>query len=98
MFGAGLRIRGDNLVFVTASTTLDRLWHYYCDETWYISNSLPAILETSKLDLLDEYDYPSALISIRRGLNRYVRTIPTTGGDLHITYFHNLVFNNNSLV
>jgi hypothetical protein len=98
MFGTGLHLRGDSTVFVTPSTTLDRLWHYHNSETWHVSNSLPAILAASKLDLLDEYDYPSALISIRRGLNRYVRTIPTTGGDLHVTYFHNLVFDNNRLV
>jgi hypothetical protein len=97
MFGTGIHCRRDNIVFVTPSTTLDRLWHYHTDEFWYVSNSLPAILATVKLDLIDEYNYPSALISIYRGLNSFVRTIPTTGGDLHVTYFHNLLFDGKSL-
>lgn len=97
VFGTGFRIRGNSIVFVTPSTTLDRLWHYNSNESWYISNSLPAILAIAKLALIDEYDYPSALTSICRGLDRFVRAIPTTSGDLQVTYFHNLSLDANGL-
>jgi hypothetical protein len=43
------------------------------------------------LALISDYDYASAMESIKDGLVSYVREIPSTRSAIHVTYFHNLV-------
>ena len=47
VFGSGIRIRGQKVVFVSSGTVFDRLWHTSPGADHYVSNSLPALLAVS---------------------------------------------------
>jgi hypothetical protein len=89
--GTGVRIRGDNVVFISSGDTLNRLHHFRDTETFYVSNSLPALMALADVALLPDYDYATAMESIKKGLVSYVREIPTTRGPIQLTYLKNLV-------
>ena len=89
--GTGVRVRGDTVAFVSSGDTLNRLHHFKENETLYVSNSLPALMALADLTLISDYDYASAMESIKDGLVSYVREIPSTRGAIRLTYFHNLV-------
>ena len=44
IFGSGVRVRGDEVVFVSSGSTLDRLWHCQKQNISYAANSLPALM------------------------------------------------------
>lgn len=92
VFGSGLRLRGEKIVFVPAGTTNDRLWHCEIKNKFYISNSLAALLATADLSLVTDYRYDSDIKTICKGLSSYVRRLPTTTADINLQYFHNLEF------
>lgn len=92
IFGSGVRCRGQKVIFVPAGTTSDRLWHCKIKDVFYISNSLPALLAITNLSLITNYRYDRDIKTICKGLNKYVRKLPTTTADIYVQYFHNLVF------
>ena len=72
VYGSGIRLRGDHVVFVSGSTTFDRLWHCRQADTWTVSNSLPALLAAAGLSLRDDHaHYTADIQSITRGINDY---------------------------
>lgn len=88
--GTGIRVRGGDVLFVSAGGTLDRLyWHR---GTWalVVSNSLPALMALTGAGLVDGFDYAAAMASVTRGLAGYVREIPSTRGPVQIVYHDNL--------
>ena len=98
VFGTGVRLRGDDVVFVSSGTTLDRLWHVALDGRIYVSNTLPGIMAVAGLALRPEYRrYQQDIHTIVKGLERYERVIPGDPADLHVTYFHNLRLRGNEL-
>ena len=99
VFGSGIRCRDDKVIFVSAGTMLDHLWHCKHEGRFCVSNSLPALLACEKLTLSDDYlDYAEDIFTMREGLNKYKRTIPTTSSDVHVLYYRNLVYDGRSLV
>ncbi len=95
VFGSGVRKRGSKLCFVTAATGIDRLWHCCLDGNLYVSNSLPALLSATKLNLDTTYFHYAADISTveTKGVFGYKETIPSAEGqEIHVTYFQNLVW------
>ncbi|HUU89933.1 MAG TPA: hypothetical protein VM238_01850 [Phycisphaerae bacterium] len=93
VFGSGIRLRDGQAVFVNSGTTLDRLWSCCHDGTWYVSNSLAALLAVARLSLRDDYqDYSWDMRTIDEGLEHYRRCFPTTSDDMHMIYFHNLIW------
>ncbi|HUT57307.1 MAG TPA: hypothetical protein VNA25_05475 [Phycisphaerae bacterium] len=98
VFGSGIRIRGDRVVFVSAGSTLDRLWHCPHEGSFSVSNSLPALLARTGLSLRDDHlGYAKTMKSICGGLKAYTRTFPSSGSDLSVLYFSNLVFDGECL-
>jgi hypothetical protein len=98
VFGSGIRLRGDSIVFVSSGTTVDRLHALECRGRQYISNSLPCLLAFTggSLDLsCDRYGYIGR--SIVKGLDAYERELPTTVGTVRLTYFHNLSWDGREL-
>jgi hypothetical protein len=91
VFGSGVRLRGDEVVFVSSGTTVDRLHAWEGDAEHYVSNSLPAVLAFAggSLDLFFD-QYGRVARSIVKGLDAYTRDLPTTAGPVRLTYFHNL--------
>lgn len=98
VIGTGVRIRGDNVVFVSSGDTLNRLHHFIDAEMIYVSNSLSCLLTVAGLELIPHYDYASAMESIRDGLVSYCREIPSTRGLIYLTYFDNLTLNGTELM
>jgi hypothetical protein len=98
IFGTGMRLRGSKVIFVSAGTTVDRLCWVQKDDSWYIANSLPALLAVAGVDLRDEYsEYKSDICTLASGIDRYKRAIPSTGNDVELVYFHNLTWDGNRL-
>jgi hypothetical protein len=95
--GTGIRARGDRVLFVSSSDTLNRLHHFVAADRIVVANSLAALLALADLALLPSFDYASAMESIKLGLDRYVREIPVAGGVVPLTYFDNLVVENGRL-
>jgi hypothetical protein len=81
VFGTGIRIRQEQVVFVSSGTTLDRLWYCRDASVWNVSNSLPALLAFGRNRLLESYQrYPQDLCSVVKGLGQYVRELPLEHG------------------
>jgi hypothetical protein len=98
VFGSGVRLRGDTVVFVSSGTTVDRLHAWRGAGGQYVSNSLPCLLAFAggSLDLFFD-QYGSVSRSIVRGLDAYTRDLPTTVGPVRLTYFHNLSWDGHEL-
>ena len=98
VFGSGLRVRGDEVVFVSSGTTLDRLHALDRSDRVHVSNSLPAVLSVANGSLDPRYTgYRKIGRSIMHGLDRYEREVPTTVGTIRLTYFNNLGWDGRSL-
>lgn len=89
VFGTGVRVRDDEVVFVSSGDTLNRL-HYYKERDFiYVSNSFTAIIAVADLDLVNDFDYADALASIMRGLSSHEKVVPSTRGSVHLIYYRN---------
>jgi len=91
VFGSGGRRREDGWVFVSAGSTVDRLHALAFEDGVRVSNTLPGLMEVADATF-DPADgrYYAALGSIVRGIDDYVRFLPTSRGPLQLAYFHNL--------
>lgn len=99
VFGTGIRCRGDRVTFVSSGTVFDRLWHCRNKNTFFIANSLPALLAMSGLDLRTDYDHYSrdVMTIAYGGLTERVRTIPTKTVDIDSTYYNNFILDQGGL-
>jgi hypothetical protein len=97
VFGSGIRVRGQHVVFVPSAATTDRLWHYQRDGSFYVANSLPAILAVTGTHLLMDHHYFTDIRTITGGLSAYRRSIPIDSGELGVQYFHNLQFDGTTI-
>lgn len=99
VFGTGIRIRDNHVVFVSAGTMMDRLYSCQLDQQWFVGNSLPAVLACSGMSLDDEYPgYSDDIRTQMSGLNNYKRTLPTVTGEIQLTYYRNIQYNGENLV
>jgi hypothetical protein len=93
VFGTGIRLRGNSAVFVSSGTTFDRLLYCRRGDSWHFSNSLPALLAVAGLKLREDYPcYAQDALSIVKGLDDRVRTIPTESEVVTSVFYNNLVF------
>lgn len=93
--GTGGKTTDDGLIVASPNHTLDRIWLLKYDEVLLVSNSLTFVLAQTNDDA-DQHSllYDSRLASIKYGLNKYVRSIPTrNGGQVQIYYHCNLLIN-----
>jgi hypothetical protein len=88
VIGTGLRVRGDEVVFVVSSDTLNRLYTFRDEAALLVSNSLPCLLAEADADLIEGFDYGRALGSIVHGPRLADKTMPTT--PVGIAYYDNL--------
>lgn len=99
VFGSGVRIQDDKVVFVSSASTTDRLWYHTDGKTYHVSNSLPAILSFLNLDLIDDHNYWLDIRTICSGLENYLESIPLINGErVCVVYRDNLVFDGKTLV
>jgi hypothetical protein len=81
MTGTGAKLVEGVLMLVTPNHTLDRLNVLRKDGVLYVSNSLPFVLARSQEELdADFLFYDSYVASIKQGLKKFERHIPTKSG------------------
>ena len=99
VFGSGVRIRDNRVIFVTSASGVDRLWYGSYAGLWYVSNSLPALLACADIELCEHYSHYTRDIETVEGLGlkRYVRSFPTSAGEVRVCYFTNLLFDGRGL-
>lgn len=98
VFGTGGRIRDGLVYFVSSSFPGDGLRHIKINGTQYLSNSLVCL--TAFLDLHVDPWYPwyyEDFHSIDDGLDHYKNSIHTSRGDVKLTYYKNLLWDNGKL-
>jgi hypothetical protein len=97
--GSGGRINGDEAVFVSPGSTVDRL--QVLDEgqgTAWVSNSLACLLSVTRAELDASFpQYFRYFRTVVRGIRQYARHLPTSKGAAQLIYFDNLVWNGHSL-
>jgi hypothetical protein len=97
--GSGGRIRGDELVFVSSASTVDRLQSLERPDGAWVSNSLTCLVAASDARI-DESSgrYFWLFRTIVGGMKKYRRLFPTSGGPVTLTYFDNLVWDGTRLI
>jgi len=98
-FGSGMVQRSSGeIVFVSSSATVDYLYYRATPEQVVCSNSLPFLL-SGLADRLDEFnsEYGHINDSIRAGIERYERKLPTEHGQVCRLMYQNLVLEGNSV-
>jgi len=96
--GSGGRLRGNELIFVSSASTVDRLqWLDTPDGPW-ISNSLACLMSASGATI-DEASgkYFWLFRTIVGGLRKYRRLFPTSLGPVTLVYFENVVWNGSTM-
>lgn len=100
VFGTGLRVRGDTVVFVSSGTAMDRLWIAEAGGRTYVSNTLGGLSAVAGLTLREDALYVNDRLSPGRttwGVPSCVRSFPMVGGDVRFAWFTNLVFEDGHL-
>jgi hypothetical protein len=99
ILGSGVRLRGDRAVFVSSGTTVDRLHSLALPDGWLVSNSLAALLQAADAEVSPTYrGYYADFRSIVDGLAAHRAWLETSAGPVRLTYFHNLVWEGETLV
>jgi len=91
VFGSGGRVRGGDVVFVPAGSTVDRLQSLERPDAVLVSNSLPCLLAVA--DARVDPVYPHFFRdfgAITRGLGRKDRPLLSSAGPVTLQYYHNL--------
>lgn len=96
--GSGVRVRGEEVVFVAATSMIERLHSVEHVRGPLVSNSLPCLLQAiGGRAIFGYWRYGVDLDTVAHGLNRYRRTLPMTTEPVRLTYFHNLVWTGDGL-
>lgn len=95
--GSGGIVNSDYVTFVTPCNTIEALYSIKHEDTYYISNSIPFLLETTKENLNFNYlDYENDFLSISDGLNKFINKIPLNSGNkIELHYFENIIVHRN---
>lgn len=91
--GSGARIRDGEVAFIAPGNSVDRLQWFEDDAAIYVSNSLSCLM--AQLDASVDPSYPRYIKdanTVIDGLDRHKPTLSTDRGDIHLLYFHNLVW------
>jgi len=98
VFGSGIRLRDEGVVFVPAGVTVDRLQFLELGGTTWVSNSMACLLGVTGVNVDAKYDrYFDLFWSVTKGLDGYERRVPTLAGRLEIVFFRNLVWDGECL-
>jgi len=89
--GTGGRIRDGSLYLISSGSTVDRLQFIEHNGSYWASNSIVCLMAmlAGKFDPVYPY-YLSDFNSIIRGLNHYVKTIPSNLGPVSQVFFNNI--------
>jgi hypothetical protein len=90
LFGSGVRVTDNTIVFVPSCALVDRLLWAERDGELVVSNSLALLLADTGWRLISGHRYERTLRAITKGIDRYDDQIPTDCGTVHQLYYHNL--------
>lgn len=94
--GSGMVVEGPKAIFVSPSSTIDRLCSLEVPGGVLVSNSLLALLAETGSVVTDS-KYPAKVKSIVRGIRRCASAIETSAGSVTLTYFDNLAWSEGKL-
>ncbi len=93
VYGSGGTLRDDALVFVSSATTVDRLHWIEARGCVWVSNSLACLLAAVGGSVDPNYmRYFRDFETITRGVRSYQRTLASSAGPVHLTYYDNLLW------
>jgi hypothetical protein len=96
VFGSGARIRGEDVIFVSSGTTVDRLHKISIREKTYISNTLPGLL--AHLDLPATLrGYTEAVNTIVGGIDQDNPVFYAGSKKVELLYFYNWIWSDNTI-
>ena len=98
IFGSGGRCRDEMVTLVAAGSTVDRLQFATRGNATLVSNSLACLLEGIDARLDPAFrGYDELFEQINFGIDQPFPDLPTAGGRIGFTYFHNLVWDGTQL-
>jgi hypothetical protein len=89
VFGTGVRVRRDGLVFVSSASIMDRLWVIRAERKLHVSNSLPAILAVTGRSLAN--GPIDSLMHTTWGSRRRTASAGLDKGEVVVHWLDNLV-------
>ena len=93
IFGTGVKLRHDSVVFVPSTATTDPIYHMTVDGRLCVANSLPLLLAHLEAELEPAYrEYHDINASIVDGIDSYRRKIPCTAGMAVRVFHRNLLY------
>jgi hypothetical protein len=96
--GSGARLRDGALTFVSAGNTVDRLQSIETSGATCVSNSLACLMAAANARVpAASGRYFWIFRTIVGGLARYRRSVPTSAGNVTLTYFDNLSWDGRTL-
>lgn len=95
--GSGGRKRDGEVLFVSAGNTVDRLVSVRLPGTVLVSNSLVCLAAVADLDFLLSHNWYAAFHSVVKGIERYQAEIPSSRGNILLTYYRNLAWDGQAL-
>ncbi len=96
--GSGARLRTDELLFVSSGSTVDRLHSLEKSRTVWVSNSLACLMAATGAEVDPATSrYFWLFRTIVAGIEKYQRMLPTSAGNVQLTYFDNLLWNGRTL-
>jgi hypothetical protein len=96
--GSGGRIRNGHVVFASSGNTVDRLHSLQARGKVWVSNSLACLMSAAGAHVPPASGrYFWIFRTIVGGIARYRRALPTSIGDVELTYFDNLLWDGNKL-
>jgi hypothetical protein len=95
--GSGGRKRDGEILFVSAGNTVDRLVSLELGGAVLVSNSLACVASVADLDFPLNHNWYVAFHSVIKGIERYQSEIPSSRGNVLLTYYHNLLWDGHSL-
>lgn len=95
VFGSGVRVYDDRIVFVSPCHPLERIAHMTLPTgAVYVSNSIPALLAATDTHVDPRYDYAAAIETYIQVDREPITEMPTKEGlKFHVVRCDNLVFN-----
>jgi hypothetical protein len=91
VFGSGGRHRGDEVIFVSAGSTVDRLHIAVRDDCTFISNSLACLIGISGARPDTTFRrYAAFFATIKEGTDKALTDLPVLNGAVQLIYHNNL--------
>jgi hypothetical protein len=91
VFGSGARRRGDDVLFVSPGSAVDRLQIAVRDDCAFISNSLAGLLETSGARPDTAFQgFAEFFATITRGIDEVSSDLPVLAGTIRLVYHDNV--------